>query len=88
MRNVRWAFLCALSFIYGAAGTVLITLGVVAIGNLLLTESNESLDVLGGAWAGAGIGLGLIGAGSFALIISLLAFIENAVADIGPGYKE
>ncbi len=88
MRDVRWALLCALCIIYGVAGTILIILGLVAIGNLLMTESNESLVVLGGAGIGAGIGVGLIGAGSFALIISLLAFIGNAVAELKPDYEE
>lgn len=55
----------------------MVAIGVLAIVNLLLTENNESLEVLGGT----GVGLGLIGAGSFAFIVSLLAFIGNAVAD-------
>ncbi len=84
MRDVRWALLSALCIIYGAAGTILIILGVVAIGNLLMTENNGLFEVLGET----GIGLGLIGAGSFALIISLLAFIGNAVAELKSDYEE
>lgn len=74
MQSVRWAFLCFLCFVYGAIGTFLIGLGALAIIQNLASESLQ-------AWTEATVGFGLIGAGSFALIVSLLAFIANAVAE-------
>lgn len=75
MNIVRWGILCSLCILYGLAATFLIGLGVIAIINNF--SSDEPLQAL----TGASVDLGLIGAGSFALIISLLAFIGNAVAD-------
>ncbi len=84
MSTIRFAILSGVCAVYADVGTILVALGVLAIVNLFLNENNESLEVLGGA----GVGLGLIGAGSFAFIVSLLAFIGNAVADIKPDYED
>lgn len=70
----RFGGLCFVCGLYGAAGTILIAYGGLAI-TANLTDGTLQ------AWTGASVGLGLIGAGSFALIVSLLAFIANAVAD-------
>ena len=66
-----------MSAVYAAAGIILVSLGVLAIINLLMDETNESLEIVGGT----AVAFGLIGAGSFAFIVSLLAFIGNAVTD-------
>lgn len=75
MNMIRWGIVCALCILYGLAAAFLIGLGVLAIIDNF--SSDESLQAL----TRASVGLGLIGAGSFALISRLLAFIGNAVAD-------
>lgn len=74
MQSIRWGLLAFVCIIYGVAATILIALGAFTI---VVNLADESLE----AWAGASVGVGLIGAGSFALVVRLLAFIANAVAE-------
>ena len=83
MSTIRFTVLSIVCAVYAGFGTILVASGVLTIVNALLTESDETIEPLRRLedLGGAGVGIGLITAGSFALIVSLLAFIGNVVAD-------